>query len=47
MLTRHLQKIELEGHGAWFVNVDVSVLRALTETVLGPRFQLAGRTVRA
>jgi hypothetical protein len=46
-LTRDMQKIELEGQGAWFVNVDVSVLRALTEMVLGPGFQLAGRPVRA
>lgn len=47
MLTRGMQRIELEGHGAWFVNVDVSILRALTEIVLGPRFHLAGRAVRA
>jgi cytosine/adenosine deaminase-related metal-dependent hydrolase len=45
-LTRHLQKIELEGRGAWLVNVDVAALRALTEPALGPDFQLAGRTVR-
>ena len=47
MLTRNMQRIELEGRGAWFVNADVSVLRTLTEIVLGPRFQLAGRAVRA
>jgi hypothetical protein len=45
-LTRHLQKIELKGRGAWLVNVDVAALRALTEPALGPYFQLAGRTVR-
>ncbi len=45
-LTRHLQKVELEGRGAWLVNVDVAVLSALTEPALGPNFQLAGRTVR-
>jgi cytosine/adenosine deaminase-related metal-dependent hydrolase len=46
MLTRHLQKIELEGRGAWLVNADVSLLRAATEAVLGRDFQLAGRPVR-
>jgi cytosine/adenosine deaminase-related metal-dependent hydrolase len=47
MFTRGMQKVELEGHGAWLVDVDVSVLRALTEAVLGPGFRLAGRAVRA
>jgi cytosine/adenosine deaminase-related metal-dependent hydrolase len=47
LLTRHLQKIELEGRGAWLVNVDVSLLRKATESVLGTNFQLAGRRVRA
>jgi cytosine/adenosine deaminase-related metal-dependent hydrolase len=46
-LTRDMQRIELEGYGAWFVNVDISVLRSLTEAVLGPGFELAGRAVRA
>jgi cytosine/adenosine deaminase-related metal-dependent hydrolase len=45
-LSRHLQKVELEGRGAWLVNVDVAALRVLTEPALGPNFQLAGRTVR-
>jgi cytosine/adenosine deaminase-related metal-dependent hydrolase len=45
-LTRHLQKVELEGRGAWLVNVDVAVLHALTKATLGPNFRLAGRTVR-
>jgi cytosine/adenosine deaminase-related metal-dependent hydrolase len=44
-LTRHLQKIELKGRGAWLVNLDISVLRAVTETFLGNDFQLAGRLV--
>jgi hypothetical protein len=47
VLTRHLQKVELEGRGAWLVNVNVSLLRAATEAVLGTNFQLAGRPVRA
>jgi adenine deaminase len=47
MLTRHLQKIELEGQGTWLVNANVSLLRAATEAVLGTNFQLAGRPVRA
>jgi cytosine/adenosine deaminase-related metal-dependent hydrolase len=47
LLTRHLQRIELEGRGAWLVNANVSLLRAATEAVLGPDFQLAGRPVRA
>lgn len=46
MLTRHLQKIELAGRGAWLVNADVSLLSAATEAVLGRDFQLAGRPVR-
>jgi len=46
-LTRHLQRIELEGRGAWLVNVDVSVLRAVSESALGTNIQLAGRRVRA
>ena len=46
-LTRHLQWVELEGRGTWLVNVDVSVLRAVTEGSLGTNFQLAGRPVRA
>jgi cytosine/adenosine deaminase-related metal-dependent hydrolase len=46
LLTRHLHKVELEGRGAWLVNVNVSRLRAATEAVLGPNFQLAGRPVR-
>jgi cytosine/adenosine deaminase-related metal-dependent hydrolase len=45
-LTRHLQRIELEGRGAWLVNADVSRLRDATEAVLGRDFQLAGRPVR-
>ncbi|MGP0075888.1 MAG: amidohydrolase family protein [Bryobacteraceae bacterium] len=47
MFTRNLQKVELDGRGAWFVNADVSRLRAATEAVLGPNFQLAGIPVRA
>jgi cytosine/adenosine deaminase-related metal-dependent hydrolase len=47
LLTRHLEKVELEGRGAWLVNANVSLLRAATEAVLGPDFQLAGRRVRA
>jgi cytosine/adenosine deaminase-related metal-dependent hydrolase len=46
-LTRRFQRVELEGRGAWLVNMNVSRLRAATETVLGPGFQLAGRRVRA
>lgn len=46
MLTRHFHKIELEGRGAWLVNVNVSRLRAATEAVLGTNFRLAGRLVR-
>lgn len=46
MLTRHLQKIELEGRGSWLVNANVALLRAAPEAVLGPNFQLAGRPVR-
>ena len=46
MFTRNLQKVEVEGRGAWLVNVDVSRLRTATEAVLGPNFQLAGRPVR-
>jgi cytosine/adenosine deaminase-related metal-dependent hydrolase len=45
-LTSHLQRIELEGRGTWLVNVDVSILRALTEAALGTNIQLAGRPVR-
>jgi cytosine/adenosine deaminase-related metal-dependent hydrolase len=47
LLTRYLQKVELEGCGTWLVNANVSLLRAATEAVLGTNFQLAGRTVRA
>ncbi len=47
VLTRHLRKLELEGHGAWLVNADVSRLIAATEAALGPGFQLAGGRVRA
>jgi cytosine/adenosine deaminase-related metal-dependent hydrolase len=47
LLTRHLHKVQLEGRGTWFVNLNVSALRAATEVVLGPDFQLAGRLVRA
>lgn len=46
LLTRHLQRIELEGRGAWLVNVDISVLRTVTESLLGSSFQLAGRLAR-
>jgi cytosine/adenosine deaminase-related metal-dependent hydrolase len=45
-LSRHLQRIELEGRGPWLVNADVSRLHAATEAVLGRDFRLAGRTVR-
>lgn len=45
-LTRHMQKIELEGRGAWLVNADVRALHAATAPVLGSNFQLAGRPVR-
>jgi cytosine/adenosine deaminase-related metal-dependent hydrolase len=44
--TRQLKKIELEGRGAWFVNLDIPVLRAVTETILKTDFQLAGRLAR-
>jgi cytosine/adenosine deaminase-related metal-dependent hydrolase len=44
--TRDFQKVQLEGRGTWLVNVNISRLRAATEAVLGPDFQLAGRTVR-
>ena len=47
MFTRNLQKVELDGRGAWLVNANISRLRAATEAVLGPNFQLAGRPVRA
>jgi cytosine/adenosine deaminase-related metal-dependent hydrolase len=47
LLTRHLQKVELEGRGACLVNANVALLRAATEAVLGTNFQLAGRPVRA
>jgi cytosine/adenosine deaminase-related metal-dependent hydrolase len=47
MLTRHLQQIKLEGRGTWLVNADVSLLRAATEAILGPDFELAGRPVQA
>ena len=46
VLIRNFQSIELEGHGSWLVNANVSHLHAAVEAVLGPRFQLAGRTVR-
>jgi hypothetical protein len=46
-LTRHLQKIELKGRGAWLVNLDISLLRTVTETLLGNDLQLAGRLVPA
>jgi cytosine/adenosine deaminase-related metal-dependent hydrolase len=45
-LTRHLQRIELEGHGAWLVNADVSRLCDTSATALGRDFQLVGRPVR-
>jgi cytosine/adenosine deaminase-related metal-dependent hydrolase len=45
-LIRNFQNIELEGRGSWLVNANVSHLHAAVEAVLGPRFQLAGRTVR-
>lgn len=45
-LIRHLQKMELEGRGAWLVNANVSRLFAATEAALGPNFELAGRPVR-
>ncbi len=44
--TRQLNKIELKGRGAWFVNLDISILRAVTETILKTGFQLAGRLAR-
>ena len=47
VLARRLQKVELEGRGAWLVNFDVSALRASAEAVLGPGLELAGRPVRA
>jgi cytosine/adenosine deaminase-related metal-dependent hydrolase len=47
LLTRHLQPIQVEGRGACLVNANISALRAATEAVLGPDFQLAGRPVRA
>ena len=47
VLIRSFQKIELEGRGSWLVNANISHLHAAAvEAVLGPRFQLAGRTVR-
>ncbi|HTB15658.1 MAG TPA: amidohydrolase family protein [Bryobacteraceae bacterium] len=46
MLLRNFQSIELEGRGSWLVNANISHLHAAVEAVLGPRFQLAGRTVR-
>jgi hypothetical protein len=45
-LTRGFQKVTLEGCGTWLMNVNISRLRAATEAVLGPDFQLAGRPVR-
>jgi cytosine/adenosine deaminase-related metal-dependent hydrolase len=45
-LTRHLQRIELEGQGAWLVNADVSRLCDAAEAVLGRGFELVGRPVR-
>jgi cytosine/adenosine deaminase-related metal-dependent hydrolase len=42
----NFQNIELEGRGSWLVNANISHLHAAVEAVLGPRFQLAGRTVR-
>jgi cytosine/adenosine deaminase-related metal-dependent hydrolase len=45
VLTRHLQKLELDGRGTWLVNASVSSLCAATEAVLGPDFKLAGRRV--
>jgi cytosine/adenosine deaminase-related metal-dependent hydrolase len=46
VLLRNFQNIELEGRGSWLVNANISHLHAAVEAVLGPRFQLAGRTVR-
>lgn len=46
VLVRNFQKIELEGRGSWLVNTNISQLHAAVEVVLGPRFQLAGSTVR-
>jgi len=46
VLIRNFQNIELEGRGSWLVNANVPHLHAAVEAVLGPRFQLAGRTVR-
>jgi hypothetical protein len=46
VFTRHLQKLELDGHGTCLINADVSALCAATEAVLGPDFKLAGRLVR-
>jgi cytosine/adenosine deaminase-related metal-dependent hydrolase len=46
VLIRNFQNIELEGRGSWLVNANISRLHAAVEAVLGPRFQLAGRTVR-
>jgi cytosine/adenosine deaminase-related metal-dependent hydrolase len=47
LLTRHLQRIELPGRGVWLVNADVSLLRGVTEGILGTNFELAGKRVRA
>jgi|HubBroStandDraft_1064217.scaffolds.fasta_scaffold12400_4 cytosine/adenosine deaminase-related metal-dependent hydrolase len=44
---RKLHRVELEGRGSWLVSMNVSELRAETETVLGPDVLLAGRRVRA
>jgi cytosine/adenosine deaminase-related metal-dependent hydrolase len=46
VLLRNFQNIELEGRGSWLVNANIPRLHAAAEAVLGPRFQLAGRTVR-
>jgi cytosine/adenosine deaminase-related metal-dependent hydrolase len=45
-LTGQLHKVELEGRGSWLVNANIAQLHAVTESVLGPGFQLAGRPVR-
>jgi hypothetical protein len=42
-----LKRIDLEGRGAFYVDVDVAALWRETSAALGPSFALAGRRIAA
>jgi len=43
----NLNRVSLEGRGAWFTDVDIPSLHRVTMQALGPEYRLAGRRVES